>query len=139
MEARPKPSYKGLFRFYRPADLVILVPALCASIANGVLVPAFSILMGKIFTSFGDFSAGRISSSELERKVTLFVVGICIVGIAAWGIGWAHLALWLAFGENNAKRAREQVMKGLLEKDITWYDQKTADNGVSGSMNKTVK
>lgn len=138
-EQRPMPSYRGLFRFNTRSDLALLIPALATSIASGVLVPAFSILMGKIFTSFGDFSGGQISASELERQVTLFVIGICIVGVAAWGLGWAHMALWLGFGENVAKRAREQVMKGLLEKSITWYDKKGTDNGVSGSMNKAIK
>jgi len=139
MEVRPSPSFKGLFRFYRSSDLIILLPAIAASIGNGILVPAFSILMGRIFTSFGSFSNGQISSDELQQQVTLYVVGICIVGVAAWGIGWAGLSLWLAFGENNARRAREQVIHGLLEKSMTWYDRKGADSGISGSMNKAVK
>jgi ATP-binding cassette, subfamily B (MDR/TAP), member 1 len=139
MESRPAPSYKGLFRFSQKSDFAILFPAIIASIANGILVPAFSILMGRIFTAFGAFSSGEISSQDLEKQVTLYVVAICVVGVAAWGIGWAHLALWLAFGENNAKRAREQVMKGLLQKSMTWYDVKVTDAGVSGNMNKAVK
>ncbi len=49
------------------------------------------------------------------------------------------MALWLAFGENTARRARERIMKGLLEKNMTWFDQKVVDNGVSGSMNKAIK
>jgi hypothetical protein len=67
------------------------------------------------------------------------VIGITIIGGAAWGLGWAHMALWLAFGENTAKRAREQILKGLMEKSMTWFDQKVVDNGVSGYMNKAVK
>jgi hypothetical protein len=139
MDERPTPTYKGLFRFLRHEDLIVLIPALGTSISSGILSPAFSILMGKIFTSFGDFSGGRITAGELEKRVSLFVIGICIVGIAAWGLGWAHMALWLAFGENIAKRAREQMMKGLLGKSMTWYDKKVTDTGVSGSMNKAIK
>jgi hypothetical protein len=64
---------------------------------------------------------------------------MCIVGAAAWALGWAHMSLWLAFGENTARRARERIMNGLLQKDITWFDQKVVNNGVSGSMNKAIK
>lgn len=138
-EERPVPSYRGLYRFCNTADLALLLPAVAVSIASGTLVPAFTILLGKIFQKFGSFSSGQISARDLEPQVTPFVVGICIVGAAAWGLGWAHMALWLAFGENTARRAREQIMKGLLEKNMTWYDSKVVDNGVSGSMNKAVK
>lgn len=138
-EKRPTPSYRGLYRFCNNADLALLLPAISVSIVSGTLVPAFTILLGKIFTKFGAFSSGEIARNDLERQITPFVVGICIVGAAAWGLGWAHMALWLAFGENTARRAREQVMKGLLEKNMTWFDQRVVDNGVSGSMNKAVK
>ena len=138
-EERPRPTYKGLYRFYTHKDLPLLIPAVISSLASGVLVPAFSVLLGKIFTSVGAFGNGEISGKEMERQVTLFVIGICIVGAAAWGLGWAHMSLWLAFGENTARRAREQVLKGLMEKSMTWYDEKSANNGVSGYMNKAVK
>lgn len=139
VEERPTPSYKGLYRFYTHNDLPLLVPAVFTSVASGILVPAFSILLGKIFTALGAFGNGEISGREMERQVTLFVIGICIVGAGAWGLGWAHMSLWLAFGENTARRAREQVLKGLMEKSMTWYDEKSANNGVSGHMNKAVK
>jgi len=61
------------------------------------------------------------------------------VGVAAWALGWAHMSMWLAFGENTAKRARERILKDLMKKTMTWYDQKVVDNGISGSMNKAVK
>jgi ATP-binding cassette subfamily B (MDR/TAP) protein 1 len=129
----------GLYRFYTHADLPLLIPALGASIASGILIPAFTILLGRIFAEFADFSAGNISADQLEHEVTLLVIGVCIVGAAAWALGWAHMALWLAFGENVAKRAREQILKGLMEKSMTWYDEKLTNNGVSGNMNKAVK
>jgi ABC-type multidrug transport system fused ATPase/permease subunit len=138
-EERPKPTYAGLFRFYTHSDLPLLIPALATSIASGILIPAFTILLGRIFTQFGNFSSGLLSSDQLEHEVTLLVIGVCIVGAAAWALGWAHMSLWLAFGENTAKRARERVLKGLLEKSMTWYDQKVTNNGVSGNMNKAVK
>ena len=138
-EERPQPSFRGLYRFCTTADLVLLIPAISVSIGSGLLVPAFTILLGKIFASFGSFSAGQISSHELEQQVTPLAVYMCIVGAAAWGLGWAHMSLWLAFGENIAKTARERIMKGILEKEITWFDQKVVGNGVSGTMNKAVK
>lgn len=138
-EERPTPSYRGLYRFTTKADLTILLPAIAVSIASGCLIPAFTILLGKIFTSFGAFSTGNLSGGDLEQQVVPFVIGICIVGVAAWGLGWANMALWLAFGENTARRARERIMKGLLEKNMTWFDQRVVDNGVSGSMNKAIK
>lgn len=139
VEERPRPSYKGLYRFYTHTDLPLLLPAVITSVASGILVPAFSILLGKIFTSLGAFGNGQITATEMEGQVTLFVIGICIVGAAAWGLGWAHMSLWLAFGENTARRAREQILKGLMDKSMTWYDEKSANNGVSGYMNKAVK
>lgn len=138
-EEPPKPSYRGLYRFTTKADLTILLPAIAVSIASGCLVPAFTILLGKIFTSFGAYSTGKLAGGDLEQQVVPYVIGICIVGAAAWGLGWANMALWLAFGENVARTARQRMMKGLLEKNMTWFDQKVVDNGVSGNMNKAIK
>jgi ABC transporter transmembrane region len=138
-EERPKPSYAGLYRFCKRTDAALLVPAVIVSVLNGLLVPAFTILLGKIFTSFGSFSSSSIAGNDLQEQVTGYVIGICIVGAAAWALGWAHMSLWLAFGENTAKRARESVIKGLLAKNITWYDNRVVDSGVSGAMNKAVK
>jgi len=139
VEERPRPSYRGLYRFCTNADFVVLFPAIAVSVASGLLVPAFTILLGKIFTAFGSFSTGQILSRDLEHQVALSAIGMCIVGAAAWALGWAHMSLWLAFGENTARRARERIMNGLLQKDITWFDQKVVNNGVSGSMNKAIK
>jgi hypothetical protein len=138
-EAQPKRSYAGLFRFYDHSDLVILVPALVTSIASGFQIPAFTVLLGKLFSSFSDFSNGALTGDELQRQATLFVIGICIVGAAAWALGWSNMSLWLAFGEGVAKKARHAVLKGLMEKDMTWYDTKVVKTGISGSMNKAVK
>jgi len=138
-EKRPIPTYKGLYRFTTKRDTALLLPAVAVSIASGTLTPAFTILLGKIFTSFGSFSSGQISGQDLQHQVTLYVIGICIIGAAAWGLGWAHMSLWLANGENTAKRARKMILKGLMQKNMTWYDQKTTDNGVSGHMNKAIK
>src|SRR5436190_6923874 len=99
-EERPKPSYAGLYRFCTKADLALLVPAIMVSVTSGCLVPAFTILLGKIFTEFGSFSTGNITSEALQQQVTPLVIGICIVGAAAWALGCAQMALRLAFGEN---------------------------------------
>ena len=136
---RPVPSYRGLFRFCTKTDLLVLLPALLSSLASGLIIPAFTILLGRIFTSFGSFSSNTISDNELQSQVTVNVIGITIVGAAAWGLGWCHMALWLAFGENMAKRAREQIMDGLMEKSMTWFDTRVGDVGVSGYVNKAAK
>src|ERR1700733_2427336 len=92
-EARSTPSYAGLFRFYDHSDLVVLVPAFATSVASGVLIPAFTVLLGKIFTEFSDFSTGAITGAELNHQATLYVIGICIVGAAAWALGWSNMSL----------------------------------------------
>ena len=138
-EKPPKPSYGGLFRFCTRRDLVILIPAITVSIISGLMIPAFTILLGDIFTSFGSFSSGLISGRELQDQVTPFVIGICVVGAASWVLGWLHMGFWLAFGENTARRARENIMKGLLKKNMSWFDSKVVGNGISGNMNKAIK
>jgi ATP-binding cassette, subfamily B (MDR/TAP), member 1 len=133
------PTYMGLFRFTTKKDLFVLAPAILFAAASGLVVPAFTILLGDIFTSVSKFSTNEITGEELEKEVLPFIIGIVIAGGAAWALGWARMSLWLAFGENTAMRAREAVIKGILEKDMTWYDLKIVDNGVSGSMNKIVQ
>lgn len=139
VEERPRPTYAGLFRFYDHSDLWVLVPAIATSVASGILIPAFTVLLGKIFASFSDFSTGLITGDELQRQATLYVVGVCIVGAAAWALGWSNMSLWLAFGETVARKSRQQVLKGLMDKSMTWYDTKVVKTGVSGTMNKAVK
>src|SRR5271170_8077680 len=130
-EKRPIPTYRGLFRFYDHSDLFILVPAFTTSFVSGVLIPAFTILLGLMFSSFSNFSNGDITRTELRVQITSYVIGVSSVGVAAWVLGWINMSLWLTFGENTAKKAREQVLKGLLKKDMAWFDEKVVNDGIS--------
>ena len=136
---RPVPSYSGLFRFCTKADLVLLIPAIAVSVVSGLITPVFTLLLGEIFLKFGAFSTNQIAAGDLEQQILPSIIGICVLGGAAWVLGWLHMSMWLAFGETTARRAREKTIKGILKKSMTWFDKRTVDNGVSGNMNKTVK
>lgn len=106
-EERPKSSYRGFFRLCADADLALLLPAVAVSIASGLITPAFTILSGKTVTSFGSFSTGQTSPNDLDRQVTIFVAGICVIGAPAWVLGWQsntfsclRIGVELAFEQN---------------------------------------
>ena len=122
-------SWLSLFSFTRKRNFIALLPALLFSIASGLVIPLMSILMGRIFGSFSEYSSDKIGSEELLASVSRYTDYLLLLGVAGWFVSGSFFTSWLVFGELQARAAREELFQGVVSKDMGWFDTR---DGIAG-------
>lgn len=120
--------WKALFYFTTKPHLVPLSLGILASIVSGLASPAQAILIGRAFQQFSSYATGALTGTELLTKETEYVFYLLGLGCVGWIVEFFFFGFWLAFGELQAKSARDRLFTGLLERDIEWYDMRK--NGI---------
>ena len=119
-------GWLSLFGFTTRIHLVCFSIAIILSVASGIIIPAFAIILGKVFDIFTKYGAKEISGSALVKKVSTYGVGLVGLGAGAGILNTGYFMAWLVFGELQAKSAREKLFDGMLTKDMDWYDMRKA-------------
>lgn len=119
-------GWQSLFSFTSRIHLFSLFIALILSIASGIIIPAFAIILGRVFDLFTKYGAKEMSGSELVKKVSIYGLGLVGLGSGSGILNAGYFMAWLVFGELQAKRAREMLFDGMLKKDMDWYDMRKA-------------
>ena len=130
-------TWKSLFAFTTKAHIPVLCAGLLLSTASGIVVPAFSYFLGKIFDTFADFGEGKTTGHDLVHKNTQFAIYLTGLGGVSWVLNGSFFVAWLVFGELQAQSARDQLFFSMLQKDMAWYDTIKAGIGASISRQQT--
>ncbi|KAK4953488.1 ATP-dependent permease, partial [Elasticomyces elasticus] len=129
--SQPAP-WKALFYFTTHSNLLPLISGIFFAIATGLISPTNSFLLGKIFDGFASLGSGKLTIDEFWKTELRYIYGTLAVGGASWLLHSLFFTSWLIFGELNAKNARDRLFKGLLAKDIEWYDMRL--NGIGAML-----
>lgn len=78
--------------------------------------------MGFIFDVIAQYVAGSVGHAAFMREVSKWCVILVGLGVASWILNSALFALWVTFGEIQAKNVREKMFAELLKRDMEWYD-----------------
>ncbi|KAI7281430.1 putative ABC transporter [Hortaea werneckii] len=127
-----KAPWKALFFFTTKANLPILISAVICSIACGAIMPIEAFITGKIFDGFSSFALGKTGAAEFLDHQKKYVVYQVALSGASWVFHSCEFMLWLAFGELQAKSARDRLFHGLLEREIEWCDM--CKNGIGALL-----
>lgn len=119
-----RPGWRSLFNFTAKPHIIPLLLALTLSVASGIIIPALSIFLGKVFDCFTSFGAGTISGSDLLKKISMYGLALVGLGSASGLLNAGYFMFWVLFGELQAKSARDKLFEGLLEKEMEWYDMR---------------
>lgn len=122
-------GWLSLFNFTSKHHTPTLTIALILSIISGIVIPAVSIFLGKIFNLFTEYASGKISGHVLVSKVSINCIALVAIGVGSWALNGGYFMFWLVFGELQAKSVRDRLFDGLMQKDMEWYDMRK--NGVS--------
>ena len=119
-------QWSALFTFTTKAHILPLLIAVLLSISSGIVIPALAIFLGKLFNLFTEYGAGKLSGPDLVHKISTY--DIYMLGLAGAGmlLNAGYFGFWLYFGELQAKNVRDRLFDGLLEKDMEWFDMRTA-------------
>ncbi|KAL8919834.1 MAG: hypothetical protein Q9208_006567 [Pyrenodesmia sp. 3 TL-2023] len=117
-------QWRFLFAFTCRSHVLPLCIAVVLSVASGAVTPILSYLLGKIFDNFTSFGAGRFDGTELVKRVSKYAIGLTGLGAGSGVLHTGYFGFWLAFGELQAKCARDSLYAEMLEKDMEWYDMR---------------
>ena len=121
-EPARRAPWRSLFNFTTKAHCLNLGIALIFSIVSGVVIPAVSIFLGRLFNLFTEYGGGQISGPDLVRKVAVNCIALVGVGAGSWVLNGGFFMFWLVFGEIQAQTVRDKLFDGLMQKDLEWYD-----------------
>jgi ATP-binding cassette subfamily B (MDR/TAP) protein 1 len=121
-DADIKTTWLSLFAFTTTSHIPTLIPAIILTTLAGGLKPTISIFLGHILDDLASYVSGTITQAELLQDVSKWCIILVGLGVGAWLTNGGFFALWLAFGEAQAKSARVKIFKGMLEKEMSWFD-----------------
>jgi len=124
--------WRALLFFATRAHVPLLVLGILCSLIAGAVSPAQSFLIGKLFDGFSSYAQGSLDRAEMMQHETKYVLYFVAVSGGSWFFHSLEFMTWLAFGELQAKSARDRLFHGLLEKDIEWYDMRK--NGIAALL-----
>jgi len=130
------PSIRLLFSFIsRRHLLILLLPAIFASIIAGGVAPFMTFVVGQAFDAFAHFPITP-DPPQAAKDALLGDVGIAalqLIGLAAGALALGSLTscLWIWIGETNAMALRKAIYVAVSQKDLTWFDMHTTTDGSS--------
>jgi ATP-binding cassette subfamily B (MDR/TAP) protein 1 len=127
-----KAGWKALFSFTTRAHLGVLAFGTISSVLFGLVLPAASVMLGLIVNQITNYGAGRVNGDELLDGVSKYCTYLTALAAASWVINAFSQTLWMAFGEMQARSARNRIFNNLLSKDIVWYDVRR--NGIGAFL-----
>lgn len=122
-------KWRTMFLFTRKSQVPLLIFAILLSAVAGLLPPAMAIIFGRYFQAFSDYTSGNIDGPALMDKTMNSIYALMLLGLCAFSLKGGMFASWLAFGELQAKVVREQLFQALLDREISWYDERTMGVG----------
>ncbi|CZT18507.1 related to ABC a-pheromone efflux pump AtrD [Ramularia collo-cygni] len=127
-----KAPWRSLFAFTTRRQVPLFMAGVACAILAGAASPAQTLIIGKLYGGFTDYASGRLDKNEFMRKETTYVIYLVAIAAASWLLHTIDFGIWLAFGELQAKSARDRLFHGLLEKEIEWYDMRK--NGIGAML-----
>ncbi|KAI0506658.1 P-loop containing nucleoside triphosphate hydrolase protein [Xylaria bambusicola] len=127
-----QPSFRDLFLFTAWPDYWLLGAGLVGALLAGAFMTSMSILLGRIFAVITQFGSGHLTGAETAAQVSSWCVLLAVVGGAGFLVNFAFMFSWVAFSELQARNIRKRMFRGLLEKDMQWFD--TQQDGVASLL-----
>ncbi|KAK2803052.1 hypothetical protein FQN50_007133 [Emmonsiellopsis sp. PD_5] len=120
----PEANWTSLLHFTTRKHGVPLAISLVFSVGAGVMVPMLAVLLGKIFNAFSSFGEGSLTAEQLIHGISVQCLYLLGLGMIIWLLQMGYFTFWIAFGELQAKNARDETFKELLKKDLAWFEMK---------------
>ncbi|KAI5803723.1 P-loop containing nucleoside triphosphate hydrolase protein [Geopyxis carbonaria] len=130
----PEKKWSCLFAFVGRHHWIVLATTIVLSILSGLILPAMSILMGRIFGAFSKLGSGQLTATKFVDEVKIHVMGLMILGFVSWILRSSFFAAWLFFGELQSRAVKAVLFRKLIDKDLEWYENQR--NGLSALLSK---
>lgn len=130
-------AFRIIFSFTRASHLLFLVPAFLLAALAGLFLPIMSILIGRFFNSFAQYTAGVIDGEKLTQDTLPTLHALLGVGAGIWVVKGGFCCAWIIYGESQTQAVREDLFSALLLRDLAWYEAQKAGVGTLSSRIQT--
>lgn len=124
--------WRSLFAFTTRKQVPLFSAGVVCALLAGASSPAQTLIIGKLYGGFTDYASGTLDKQEFMRKETTYVIYLVAIACGSWVLHTVDFGIWVAFGELQAKSARDRLFHGLLDKEIEWYDMRK--NGIGAML-----
>ncbi|KAK5635609.1 hypothetical protein RRF57_011323 [Xylaria bambusicola] len=131
-QQKQQPSFRDLFLFTTWPGYWLLGAGLVGALLAGAFMTSMSILLGRIFAVITQFGSGHLTGTETAAQISSWCVLLAVVGGAGFLVNFAFMFSWIAFSELQARNIRNRMFRGLLGKDMQWFD--TQQDGVASLL-----
>ena len=111
-------GYSALFKYAEPFDKLVIPFAFTLSAINGIMIPAFAVIFGRVT---GDFTPDKTAEQRRDAATrTAILSAICglIILISAGGA----ITLWRFIETRMVANLKKIYFEKLLEHEIGWFD-----------------
>lgn len=119
----------AILSFARSRDVWAGGGALFFAACSALPQPASTVFLGKFSNTVAQFGTGLIDSTQLRQQSLTAVYGFVGVGCCTLIVDACMFSMWAIFGDLQARHAREDLFRGLVQKDIEWFE--TKESGVA--------
>ncbi|EGG17681.1 hypothetical protein DFA_08677 [Cavenderia fasciculata] len=120
-EKKPMVSFFELFRYATLTEKMLMFFGSLAALANGVAMPAISLVAGQMVDSFRPENFND-PDYKLGAEVAKIAVYFVYIGIGTLVCSYIETSMWMIAGERQAKTVRQEYLKAILRQDIGWFD-----------------
>ncbi|KAF8439186.1 P-loop containing nucleoside triphosphate hydrolase protein [Terfezia claveryi] len=135
-QSKPTAKLSFLFSFFpNSCASYYLLTACLATVISGFIVPAMSVVIGKILDSLLKFDLGIYEKKVLRAEVQGLIWNLVGLGIGAFISNAVLNIMWQRCADLQAKRARECVFESLVVRELEWFDKRK--HGVGAMLTQT--
>jgi ATP-binding cassette subfamily B (MDR/TAP) protein 1 len=129
-----KATWRSLFAFTTRPHLPVFGAAAVFTFLSGLIRPASAIMFGKLWNALTSYGAGTIDQKEMLHQAATWCTALTLLGLGTWLIEGFFFALWMRFGELQAKSVRQIMFSGMRGKSMEWYDLR--EDGIASLLNR---
>eukprot|EP01112_Ceratiomyxa_fruticulosa_P021647 TRINITY_DN7692_c0_g1_i1.p1 TRINITY_DN7692_c0_g1~~TRINITY_DN7692_c0_g1_i1.p1 ORF type:complete len:553 (-),score=113.01 TRINITY_DN7692_c0_g1_i1:118-1776(-) len=122
-KAAPPPMvpFFDLFKFASRLDVFLMIVGTLAAMANGAVMPLFSLVFGQFIDIFLPYKFEDPSYNVLH-EITKVALWFFYIGIGVLCLSYLETGFWMITGERQIRRVRENYLKCILSQEIGWFD-----------------
>lgn len=120
-------------------DKVIMLFGAAVGIAECIVDPGATIVIGKIFDGVQDIANGKLTGDRFLEKVqsyTCWLIGITFYSAAINTLGYF---VWVSFGYKMGHKARKSLYQVFINKNTSWFDGQANLSGAVTSLFKDIQ
>ncbi|GER57006.1 multidrug resistance P-glycoprotein, partial [Striga asiatica] len=127
VEKQQKVPFFRLFAAADKTDYVLMFIGSVGACLQGVALPVFFVLFGRIINSLGSLSSNPHRFSSEVSKYALYLV---YLGLGVWLSAWTGVACWTQTGERQTARLRLKYLESVLNKNIQFFDTEAENQSI---------